>query len=309
SSFLSQQQQKSHKGRKIPFTGSVHGGLQEGKSIIVSGRVLPHANRFHVNLQCGSRAGADIALHVNPRYDGQPYMVTNTFQHGCWGSEERKHNLPLPSGSNFTLQITVTRDFYQISVNGGTFMDFRHRLAYQQVDTISVDGSVEVSSISFMSAAFPTQAGFPSFPAFPPHLSLGFSVSSQVVPYKNFISGGLHPGRTIMIQGTILSGATRFHVNLSHPSGIALHYNPRFNENAVVRNTKLLDRWSSEERGGGMPFQWGQPFTLTFICENNVFRVVVNGMQAHVYNHRFTPLSNINILEIDGDVQLSSVSL
>uniref|UniRef100_A0A3Q3B0U0 Galectin n=1 Tax=Kryptolebias marmoratus TaxID=37003 RepID=A0A3Q3B0U0_KRYMA len=240
------------------------------------GRVLPHANRFHVNLQCGSRAGADIALHVNPRYDGQPYMVTNTFQHGCWGSEERKHNLPLPSGSNFTLQITVTRDFYQISVNGGTFMDFRHRLAYQQVDTISVDGSVEVSSISFMS----------------------------VVPYKNFISGGLHPGRTIMIQGTIL-----FHVNLSHPSGIALHYNPRFNENAVVRNTKLLDRWSSEERGGGMPFQWGQPFTLTFICENNVFRVVVNGMQAHVYNHRFTPLSNINILEIDGDVQLSSVSL
>uniref|UniRef100_A0A3Q3B0S3 Galectin n=1 Tax=Kryptolebias marmoratus TaxID=37003 RepID=A0A3Q3B0S3_KRYMA len=264
------------------------------------GRVLPHANRFHVNLQCGSRAGADIALHVNPRYDGQPYMVTNTFQHGCWGSEERKHNLPLPSGSNFTLQITVTRDFYQISVNGGTFMDFRHRLAYQQVDTISVDGSVEVSSISFMSAVSWFFTGL---------VLCGPTQQAAVVPYKNFISGGLHPGRTIMIQGTILSGATRFHVNLSHPSGIALHYNPRFNENAVVRNTKLLDRWSSEERGGGMPFQWGQPFTLTFICENNVFRVVVNGMQAHVYNHRFTPLSNINILEIDGDVQLSSVSL
>uniref|UniRef100_A0A3Q2E5S8 Galectin n=1 Tax=Cyprinodon variegatus TaxID=28743 RepID=A0A3Q2E5S8_CYPVA len=275
---------------RIPFTGSIHGGLQEGKSIIISGRVLPGVDRFHVNLQCGSSQGTNIAFHFNPRYnEGQPYVVTNTFQYGNWGSEERKLSSPLPPGYNFTLQITVTRDFYQVSVNGSHFTDYRHRIPFQQVDTISVAGKVEVSFISFSNPnqGFPTQPGFPSYPGFPPqpgftpqpgfppampvsknHLQFQclFSLFAQVVPYNNYISGGIQPGRTITIQGIVPPNATRFHVNFSHQYGIALHYNPRFNENTVVRNTKQHGQWGSEERMGIMPFQRGQAFTVCLLC-------------------------------------------
>lgn len=48
-------------------------------------------------------------------------------------------------------------------------------------------------------------------------------------------------------------------------------------------------------------------FQLTICCENQLFRIVVNGMQMHSFKHRFSPLQNIIILEIEGDLSLTSV--
>uniref|UniRef100_G3PKE0 Galectin n=1 Tax=Gasterosteus aculeatus TaxID=69293 RepID=G3PKE0_GASAC len=268
----------------IPFTGSIHGGLQEGKSISISGRVMPRADRFHVNLQCGSGPKADIALHLNPRYDTTPgYVVTNSFQAGSWGSEERKPNSPFPAGCTFSLSITLSRDSYQLNINGSHFMEYRHRIPFHRVDTIVVAGKVEISSIAFQ--------------------------IPMAVPYKSPIGGGLTSGRTITIKGKVLPNATRFSVNLSYPSGIALHYNPRLDENVVVRNTKQGEQWGPEERGGGMPFHRGKPFLLTIGCEKQSFRILNNGMLAHDFKHRFTHLQRIDTLEINGDVSLTSVQL
>ncbi|XP_037103490.1 galectin-9-like [Syngnathus acus] len=287
-----------------PFTGTINGGLQVGKSITISGWVQPGADRFHVNLQCGSNTNADIALHFNPRYDSLPgYVVANTFQHGRWGTEERKQNFPLPTGSAFNLLITVTSDSYQMNINGTHFMEYKHRISFFQVNTIAIDGKVDISSITFSNPMFAglPQPGFPSQPGFVPAF---FSV-----PYKAIISGGFKMGRVITIQGTVHPNATRFNVNLNHPYGIALHYNPRFNENVVVRNTKYGGKWDSEERDGPMPFHKGQPFTLTICCENHSFRIMANGMQAHTYRHRFTHLQHISELEIDGDISITSVNV
>ncbi|XP_031646899.1 galectin-9B isoform X2 [Oncorhynchus kisutch] len=266
----------------LPFTGSIQGGLQEGKTITITGRVHHGADRFHVNLQCGSRAGADIALHFNPRYDSHPgYVVTNTLQQSRWGTEERKQHSPFQRGSSFSLEITDQRDFFQLKVNGNHFMTFKHRIPFYSVDTISADGKVELTSIVFQNPA--------------------------AVPYKNMINGGLYPGRTINIQGVVNPNANRFHINLLFNSGIALHFNPRFDETLVVRNSKLRDQWGKEERSGGMPFHRGQAFTLSITCEAQCYKIVVNGNQTSTYKHRHTLLQQVNILEVDGDLSLTSV--
>ncbi|XP_029629377.1 galectin-9B isoform X2 [Salmo trutta] len=269
---------------RLPFTGTIQGGLQEGKTITITGRLHHGADRFHVNLQCGSRAGADIALHFNPRYDSHPgYVVANTLQQSRWGTEERKQHSPFQHGSGFSLVITVQRDGFQLNANGKHFMTFKHRIPFDAVDTISVEGKVEVTSIAFQNPA--------------------------AVPYKNMINGGLHPGRTINIQGVVNPNANRFNVNLLCNSEIVLHYNPRFDETLVVRNSKLKDQWGKEERSGGMPFHRGQAFTLFISCEAQCYKIVVNGNQTSTYKHRHTLLQQVNVLEVDGDLSLTSVMI
>lgn len=84
------------------------------------------------------------------------------------------------------------------------------------------------------------------------------------MPFFTAIPGGLYPSKTIVISGTILPNANRFHINLRSGSDIAFHLNPRFDENAVVRNTQIGSSWGSEERSlpRKMPFLRGQSFTV-----------------------------------------------
>ncbi|KAG7321851.1 hypothetical protein KOW79_014709 [Hemibagrus wyckioides] len=307
-------QQQPFYNPRIPFTGSIQGGLRDGKSIIVCGRVLPGANRFHVNLQCGSRPNANIALHVNPRYDASSgYIVTNTKQNNSWGAEDRIYQALFPVGNPFNLQILVTSQSYKISVNGIHVKDYMHRIPFNMVDTIVVDGMVEVNTINFQDPVgfIPAQAGFQTQFAYPPGYGApAFSApASYSVPYKAIINGGIQPGKNISIQGVVNPQASRFSINLLYRNGIAFHFNPRFDENVVVRNTKTMEAWGSEERFGGMPFHKGQNFQIIISCNPHHYNVFVNGNQMCTYNHRFTRLGEIDVLEVTGDLSLTAINV
>ncbi|XP_016423849.1 galectin-9-like [Sinocyclocheilus rhinocerous] len=269
----------------VPFCSPIPGGLLEGMSITVCGRVLPDADRFRVDLQ----NAADVALHFNPRYNSGGYIVHNSRLNGVWGKEENKAPTPFPRGHLFTLQILVTLSSYKISANGKPFSEFKHRMPLTHVDKICMAGMVRPSLIAF-------QYLEPHHPV-PP--------ASLKVPYKSIIDGGLRSGKVIIIEGVI--NPDGMEIFLRHKTGIAFYYSPRFDENVVVCNSYEDGTWGDEEIYELMPIKIGQPLQVTIFCSHQGYEVFVNGEQTHTYSHRYTNLEEIDVLDIRGDVQLSFV--
>ncbi|KAL4835475.1 hypothetical protein H8958_021728 [Nasalis larvatus] len=313
----------------VPFSGTIQGGLQDGLQITVSGTVLSSSgSRFAVDFQTGF-SGDDIAFHFNPRFEDGGYVVCNTRQKRRWGPEERKMHMPLQKGMPFDLCFLVQSSDFKVMVNGSLFVQYFHRVPFHRVDTISVNGSVQLSYISFQNACtVPVQPAFSMVPfsqpvCFPPRPK-GRRQKTQTVihtvqstpgqmfspmPFVTTIPGGLYPSKSIILSGTVLPSAQRFHINLCSGSHIAFHLNPRFDENAVVRNTQINNSWGSEERSlpRKMPFVRGQSFSVWILCDVHCLKVAVDGQHLFEYYHRLRHLPAINKLEVGGDIQLTHV--
>lgn len=76
----------------------------------------------------------------------------------------------------------------------------------------------------------------------------------------------------------------RFHINFQfkHQSNngyrkpdVAFHFNPRFTEGVVVRNTKINGNWGHEEREGPQVFNRGKFFVLDIYCNEDSFKVII----------------------------------
>ncbi|XP_054565070.1 galectin-9B-like [Eptesicus fuscus] len=278
-------------------TLAIEGGLKDGHQITVNGTTLHTCGtRFAVNFQTGS-SGNDIAFHFNPRFEGVGYVVCNTKQKGYWGQEERTMRNPFQMGKPFEIRILVESTNFQVMVNGDRFVQYEHRVPFHRVDNVFVTGPVGLTYIGVNTQTVVHTVQSTPGQMFPP------------IPFFTSIPGGLYPFKGITISGTVLSNAQRFHINLCSGNDIAFHMSPRFNENAVVRNTQTNNCWGPEERGltRNMPFVRGQAFLVWIKCEGHCLKVAVDGQHLFDYYHRLTNLPAINNLEVGGDVQLTLV--
>ncbi|XP_058428499.1 galectin-9 isoform X3 [Marmota monax] len=208
----------------VPFSGTIHGGLQEGLQITIQGTVLhSFENRFAVNLQTGF-SDQNIALHFNPRFEEGGYVVCNTKQNGRWGPEERKMQMPFQKGKPFELCFQVESSEFKVMVNKNFFVHYAHRVPFHRVDTISVTGPLQLSYIGFQPPGIwpPNPAPmtqtvihtvhstpgqmFPS-PAMPPMV---FPNPTYPMPFFTSIPGGLYPSKSIIVSGTVLPSAKRY---------------------------------------------------------------------------------------------------
>lgn len=135
---------------QIPYVGAVEGGLVPGKMVKVQGKVPPDAVRFAVNYQLGPTLNPrdDIAIHISPRFP-EGFITRNHISSMAWGPEENEGPMWIQPGQEFEILILCDHTCYKIAINGRHFTEFNHRLPYQKVTHLVIDGDVDVNSIVY----------------------------------------------------------------------------------------------------------------------------------------------------------------
>ncbi|XP_040267232.1 galectin-3 isoform X2 [Bufo bufo] len=161
--------------------------------------------------------------------------------------------------------------------------------------------------------------GYPGFPgpgqSYPGAPTAGQTVPSapsgpMKVPCEIPLPVGCTKGLMLNISG--VPNGKRFVIDFKEGNDIALHFNPRFDENpnVIVRNTMTRGQWGKEEREcPKFPFQKGQPFRLQILFEPEAFKVAVNNENICQYKHRLRNFSGIKSICISGDVTITDTSL
>ncbi|XP_071979640.1 galectin-4-like [Engystomops pustulosus] len=292
----------------IPFTTIIAGGLRVGMAVYVQATLPKNYNRFAINLAAGQEDSADIALHVNARYDGRDRCVFNSRQGDVWGDEEMKREMPFKSGKVFAIMIEVTRNNFQIFANGAPFFEFAHRMPLDRVNWLQVKGDITVQELSIIGNG----------PGVKGNLVLSESQSKLVpmmgppsinppVPFSTNIRGGMIPKRTVVVKGMVKSSAKSFCINLKvgFNNDVAFHLNPRLNKKKVVRNSYINGSWGEEETQlEKNPFKEGEFFDISIRSGEKQFKVFVNGFHCFDYAHRLWNLQQVDKLEVEGDVNL-----
>ncbi|KAE8587134.1 hypothetical protein XENTR_v10021869 [Xenopus tropicalis] len=124
------------------------------------------------------------------------------------------------------------------------------------------------------------------------------------------LEAGFYRHSLVTITGKLDEDAKNFRVDFKvDDSNIFLHFNPRFYaKKKIVLNTKQNGGWQKEEYHEN-PFKPGSKFKLEFQCEEDFFKVFLNGKYLLDFKARFHPLSTIKAIVVYGDVTVNKFSI
>lgn len=58
---------------------------------------------------------------------------------------------------------------------------------------------------------------------------------------------------------------------------VALHFNPRFTDLMIVRNSMTAGQWDQEEREGAITISPGGDFNVEFLCQDEGYKASLKG--------------------------------
>lgn len=271
----------------------VETGLYTGQQVIIVGKTAKKPGDFAVNF-C---AGSDVAFHFNARFAGSRFgdeasAVRDCRVDGDWLRAESDGDFPLQLNTSFEMVIRCEEDGFRVAVDGEEFCFYEHHLDREEVDALEIVGDVKIYQVSLEQPGFLHSGSLRLWrPSLPLQESLRLAKGSHLTLRARCPPGG------------------RFALNFLAGEDTAFHFNPRFDEGTVVRNSKTEEEgWGEEERDGGMPFKPTQAFHLLLIPETKRYAVFVDGHEFITYKHRI-PMDQVDALQITGDLHVIELKL
>jgi len=274
----------SHHYLRIPYLAKLDNTIQPGQSLVVRG--VPIGKKLDINLATGPNVdgyhGDNIALHISWRQH-EKKIVLNSYEDGQWKKEESHGGAAIKENEPFDLRVRAHDDRFEIFLEHKKLADFHYRLPVNMISHVFVTGDVRLQALAWEGNYYP-------------------------IPYKGGIPGHFGPGRKLFITGVPDKDVKKIEINLYAGHDIAFHFNPRFGDKVIVRNSKLGGTWGNEEREGGkFPFAKDKQFDIVIVSEGDALQVYVDGEHHSAFKNRVPP-NAIDGLEILGDLQLQAIA-
>ncbi|MFH4973884.1 hypothetical protein AB6A40_000593, partial [Gnathostoma spinigerum] len=176
-------------------------------------------------------------------------------------------------------RIRAHDDHFETSIDQKKVHDYKYRLPLDSIRFLEVQGDCTLSGVHWGGQYFqlPFECGFPK---------------------GNFASG----------ERLYLSGTPKdnFSFNLLSRNGdILFHFNPRFNEKKIVRNSCKNGMWENEEREGAFPFKKNIGFDLVFHNQPYAMQIYFDGQRILTFAHRCSdPKRDYVAVRVEGNLEI-----
>ncbi|XP_061157935.1 uncharacterized protein LOC133169609 [Syngnathus typhle] len=138
-----------YKGGRDLQLAKLVGDLEEGRVIIIKGRVHQNATRFNISFVSN---GGNIPLHMSARFNfltDVNVLVMNSYLSRKWGKQERKTGTSFPFGPGqfFEMIITCTAKFFNMTINGDVHLRYKYRAPVAKIERLGAKGNVTLIEI------------------------------------------------------------------------------------------------------------------------------------------------------------------
>jgi len=266
----------------LPFDWQLPQGFKKGRSLTLKGMVNDDASGFKVNFN-HPQDKQKVACCFNPQQQAQQ-VVVQTIDRGQ--TQDQKvikppGQFPYDKGQSINTQF-IAWDNRILIFNGRQLLDhYELKDAPELISHLDIEGDVTLRTVQFE--------------------------DDMPFDYLKEIPCGLDNNDVVNVKGFFYPESKRFSVNLRYGTqindDIALHFNPRRDQNCLVMNSRTNGSWDTEERHKlSLAFSQLMPFTCSIVIKSKKFKCYVNGDWVCDFKARGRKTTDIRSVNVQGDI-------
>lgn len=217
------------------FTKVLSDFVKVGNVFIISGYSSKISNNIKILLSCGNFETANNALQLDSNFS-ENKITRSTFIDGEIGNEESSENLttengfPIKSGELFSFSIFIGDDRFHIAVNNIAYCTYTYKVSSELIRSLIIFGDIDLLlKVNHLK----------SFPCIYPNIR-----NDDELAFESFIPRQYEPGHLIIITGSANGKSDGEFVIMfieDETKRQLIHFNVRFDEEAVVMNSMTND--------------------------------------------------------------------